>query len=133
LETGDDRLLKVLNKPGSAAQAVEVVSAVKAGGIGVGVILMVGAGGDRYAADHVEGTLRAVNAMDLGHGDFIYFSEMVIHPESDYERWTREAGIRPLPPEEMEAQKAALRRGFRFAEPTQPPKMATYDIREFLY
>ena len=133
LETGDDRLLKVLNKPGNSGQAVEVVSALKAGGVSAGVIVMVGAGGDRYAGDHVQGTIRAVNQMGLGRGDIIYFSEMVVHPGSMYERWSGEAGVRSLCPEGMSAQRAALKNGFRFSEPTRRPKMAAYDISEFLY
>jgi radical SAM superfamily enzyme YgiQ (UPF0313 family) len=133
LETGDDRLLEALNKPGGARQAVDVVRAARAGGVRVGVILMIGVGGRQYAESHVAASVDAVNAMGLGHEDFIYLSEMVVHPSSEYEGWAREAGIEPLRSAELEGQRRALASGFRFPDPSRPPKVATYDIREFLY
>ncbi len=60
LETGDDALLRFLNKPGSVQDAIEAVAALRAGGVSVGVILMAGIGGDRFAAEHVDA---------LGRGD----------------------------------------------------------------
>jgi len=133
LETGDDDLLRWLNKPGSAQEAITMVRNLKAGGVQVGVILMLGAGGDRYAASHLAGSVAAIRAMPLDEGDLIYFSELVMMPGSEYARRAKSAGIRALTPEEMAAQMQAMVAGFGFPVTGPAPKIARYDIREFLY
>ncbi len=132
VETGHDELLKGLNKPGSADEAKRTIIGVKEGGVNVGVIIMLGIGGDRYAQPHVEGTVTLLNTLPLGEGDLIYFSPLVIHPGSGYARWAEALGIRPLTEEEMREQEAAIRAGLRFTGPSKP-KLSPYDIREFLY
>jgi len=104
LETGDDALLRFLNKPGTVADAVDAVHALRAGGVSVGVILMAGIGGDRYAADHVAHSVAAIAAMDLGPGDQVYLSNYVSAPGTEYDALAAEAGIRPLTPGEIAAQ-----------------------------
>jgi len=133
IETGHDPLLRFLHKPSAAAEVVEVVRTLKAAGLQVGLILMVGIGGERYAAGHVEDTIRLVNALPLGAGDLIYFSEFLERPGSEYARQATAADLRPLSPPQQRAQRAALQAGFRFREPEHPPKMAAYDLREFIY
>lgn len=133
LETGDDDLLHWLNKPGSVQEAITMVHNLKAGGVQVGVILMLGAGGDRYAARHLAGSVAAIRAMPLGVGDLIYFSELVVTPGSEYTRRAERDGIRALTPDEMEAQRLAMIAGFGFPATAPAPQIARYDIREFLY
>lgn len=104
LETGDDALLDFLNKPGSVADAVDAVRALRAGGVSVGVILMAGIGGDRYAADHVAHSVDAVRAMHLGGNDQVYISNYVSAPGTEYDDRAAAAGIRALSPDETAAQ-----------------------------
>src|SRR5690606_10619734 len=52
METGHDALLRFLNKPGSAAELVQFVRDLKAAGLLVGLIVMVGVGGTEYKATH---------------------------------------------------------------------------------
>jgi len=132
VETGHDELLKGLNKPGSADEAKRTIIGVKEGGVNVGVIIMLGIGGDRYFQPHVERTVALLNTLPLGEGDLIYFSPLVIHPGSGYARWAEASGIRPLTEEEMREQEAAIKAGLRFTGPSKP-KLSTYNIREFLY
>jgi hypothetical protein len=131
LESGDEALLRFLNKPNTARQAIEAVKAIRAGGVAVGVVIMLGIGGDKYADDHVAHTIEAVNAMDLGPDDIIYFSEFVDPPDAPYNERAQVEGIRPLSRPDIWAQEAAMRAGFRFRDGR--PKISVYDIREFIY
>ncbi|MFQ6057740.1 MAG: radical SAM protein [Anaerolineae bacterium] len=133
LESGDEALLRFLNKPGTVEDALRAVATIKAGGVNVGVIIMTGIGGQQYAAHHVAHTIEAINAMPLGAGDIIYFSEFVEFPASEYARRAAEEGIVPLSREQIRAQTEAIRAGFVFPHPSQRPKISIYDIREFIY
>jgi len=131
LETGHDPLLEWLRKAGTTADAVSAVHSLKAGGVAVGVIVMIGIGGRRFARQHVADTIRAVNAMELGADDFVYFSEFVEPLDSEYHQIAAEEGVEPLTRAEMRAQMAAIRAGLQF--PGLPPRISVYDIREFTY
>ena len=131
LESGHDPLLRFVHKPGDRDAAVATVRAVKAAGLQAGVIVMIGLGGDRFAEGHVADTVAAVNAMGLGAGDLLYFSDLVEIPGTTYPRHAAADGIRSLTPAERLAQRRAIRAGLTFS--AVPPKIATYDIREFVY
>jgi len=131
LESGHDPLLAFVEKPGSSGDAIETVRAIKTAGLQVGVIVMVGLGGERFGEGHVADTIAAVNAMGLGAGDLLYFSDLVEIPGTTYPQLAAAEAIRPLTPAERRAQREAIRAGLRFAG--APPKIATYDIREFVY
>jgi hypothetical protein len=131
LESGHDPLLAFVRKPGTRAQAVETVLAVRSAGVGVGVILMIGLGGRRFAAGHVRDTIDAVNAMGLGAGDLLYFSDLVEVPGTSYPAIAASARVEALSPAERMEQLRAIRAGLRFAGPA--PKFARYDVREFVY
>ena len=66
LESGHDPLLEFVRKPGHAQDAIETVQTIKAAGINVGLIVMIGLGGDRFAAGHVADTIAVLNQMPLG-------------------------------------------------------------------
>jgi radical SAM superfamily enzyme YgiQ (UPF0313 family) len=134
LETGDPGLLSWLEKPGRPEHAVELVGALRAGGVAVGVIVLVGAGGERFDQRHVARTADVLSAMRLGPDDMIYFSEYVDDPSLAYGRHAAGAPeLQPLPPERARAQRDAITRSFRPADATRPPRRAGYDIREFVY
>ncbi len=133
LESGDPELLRFLGKPNTPGDVVELVQDLKAGGVAVGVIILAGAGGERYAEAHVRETANVVNAMPLDARDLIYFSELVDYPGSSYSQLAREAQIRPLDSVEIEGQMAALRGLFRFRPGAHAPKISYYDVREFVY
>jgi len=71
-----------------------------------------------------------INTLALDTGDILYFSEFVDEPGSEYAARAQEAGMRPLTGVEVRAQASAIRTGLRFEH---APKIAAYDIREFLY
>ncbi len=131
LESGNDDLLDFVRKPGSARDAIATVSAIKKAGLSVGVIVIAGLGGERFASAHVRDTLRVLDEMRLGKGDILYISDLVEEPAASYPSMARLAGIEPLPPDAIRAQRDHLRSGLAFD--AGPPRIATYDIREFVY
>jgi hypothetical protein len=131
LESGHDPLLAFVRKPATRDQAVETVRALKAGGVSVGVIVMAGLGGRRFAAGHAADTTRAINDMALDAGDLLYFSDLVEVPGTDYPRLAAAEDVRPLALDDRLAQIASIRAGLAFAG--LPPRAARYDVREFVY
>jgi hypothetical protein len=132
LESGCDDLLQFLGKPATAAEALVLVTRLREAGIQVGVIAMLGIGGDRFVERHVSETLAVVNTMRLGPQDILYLSPLAADPDSPYREQERQAGIRPLTEAETHAQLKALRAGLHF-DPRGRPKVAIYDIQDFVY
>lgn len=130
LETGDPFLLRWLNKPGTPEEALELVQNLKRAGIQVGLILLAGVGGRRFAEQHIRGTLHLLSRMPLGEGDLIYLSPLVIPEGSEYARRAEEDRVGVLTPEEVWAQVAGFQKAL-----TRPggPRISIYDIREFIY
>jgi hypothetical protein len=133
LESGDAELLRFLGKPNSPNEVVQLVRQVKAGGVAVGIIILAGAGGEKYATQHVLQTAEIVNAMPLDENDLVYFSELVDYNRSSYSALAQQAGIRPLTVEEIEEQMRQMRAGFRFRNDGHMPQVSYYDVREFIY
>jgi hypothetical protein len=68
--------------------------------------------------------------MELGAGDLLYFSEFVPHGTL-YETQVDARDLRPLSRPQMRAQRETITSGLRFG--SKRPRIATYDIREFVY
>lgn len=132
LESGDEAVFALLNKPGSPAQCVETVRRIKAAGIRVGVILLAGAGGERLAAGHVARSLEALAAMGLDAGDLVYISPLIVPADGEYAVKARELGTPPLSPAALDAQLQELRAGARAAGGGRA-QVALYHIEEWLY
>lgn len=131
LETAHDPLLRWLGKPGDASDAREAIDAMKKGGLSVSLILMCGAGGDRFEAGHVEESIAMVVNLDLDVGDVVYLSPFRLHDGSEYARRAVADGVRELGDSELEAQYRTLRDEIRARNPAL--QVARYDIEEFLY
>jgi radical SAM superfamily enzyme YgiQ (UPF0313 family) len=130
LETGHDPLLSFVRKPATRAQVVDTVRAVKEGGVHVGIIVMIGLGGETFAQAHVTDTIAALNDMPLDGDDLLYFSDLVEQPGTPYPALASERAIGPLSAERRAEQRRTIREGLRT---TSPPRVATYDVREFVY
>lgn len=131
IETGHDPLLEWMEKPSRSEEAVGMVRELKAAGIEVAPVFLVGPGGSHFADAHVLDTLRIVRDFPLGPGDRVYLSPFVPHEGSEYEERSRRDGIVPLAPEALDAQYALLRDGVLATHPEV--KVARYDLREYLY
>jgi hypothetical protein len=133
LESGDAALLRFLGKPNTPDDVVRLVNECKEGGVAVGLIALVGAGGARFDKTHVQATTQLINSLPLDENDLIYLSELVDTPDSAYSRLAVKAGIEPYGIQEVERQMLALRAGFRFNNREHAPRVSSYDIREFVY
>jgi hypothetical protein len=133
MESGSEPLLQFLKKPGRPADMVNAVRAMKKGGVAVGVIALLGAGGQQYSDAHIGGTVEALNAMPLDMDDIIYFSDLVVGDDIQYARDAAQAGLKPLSAEERVAQQRAIERQLTFSGARGTPHISRYDIREFIY
>ncbi len=131
IETGHDPLLEWMEKPSRSEDAVGMVRELKAAGLEIAPIFLVGPGGRHFADAHVLDTLRIVRDFPLGPGDRVYLSPFVSHEGSAYEERSRRDGIVPLAPDALDAQYALLRDGVLATHPGV--KVARYDLREYLY
>ena len=134
LETGDPDLLAWLGKPGAPVGAVDLVGSLHAAGLAVGIIVLLGAGGERFADAHASRTAEVLEAMDLQEDDLLYFSELVPEPGVEYGR--RAAGapdLEPLSPEDCAFQRQTILNLLRLTDHPAEARTATYDIREFVY
>jgi hypothetical protein len=132
LESGDDELLKFLNKPQTAAEAVELVHAARAAGLRVGIIVMAGIGGRAYWKRHVAATVATIAQMRLGVGDLAYVSAFEAPSHGPYAERARASGIVALDQTEVADQVDELLRAIAGVVESGA-RVAPYDIQEFLY
>jgi hypothetical protein len=133
MESGNTRLLEFLKKPGKPEDVLQAVRTIKEGGISVGVIALLGAGGHTYARDHVRDTVKLLNAMPLDLDDLIYFSELIEGEGMEYTRDAYDANLKPLTTEERIRQGEEIETALRFSQGGGIPHISRYDIREFVY
>lgn len=133
MESGSPQLLSYLNKPGRPEDVLHAVQAIKAGGVAVGIICLLGAGGQQYAQDHVRATISLINAMPLDLDDIIYFSELVENENLPYVQSAYQNALVPLSAQERIEQGDAIERNLKFSTEGGTPHISRYDIREFVY
>jgi hypothetical protein len=133
MESGSADLLRLLKKPGQPEDVVQAVKTIKAAGIAVGIIVLLGAGGQSYAKAHVRETVAAVNAMPLDLDDLIYFSELVESEGMDYTRDAYQQQLQPLTSAERIGQGEEIENQLVFSDDGGIPHISRYDIREFVY
>jgi hypothetical protein len=131
LETGHDPLLRYLNKPGGADEATEFVATLKAAGLKVAVIFMVGAGGRRFAVGHVRDSAALLARLPLTAGDIVYLSPFVVQAGSAYAARAAAEGLEPLDEAARTLQYRALRDAARAGAPAA--RVALYHLDEFVY
>ncbi len=133
LESGNDSLLRFINKPGTSGDALELVRRIKEAGLGAGIIAMAGIGGEQFSADHINDTVSLVKSMELGTGDILYISDFVSHPRSEYVKRCEAEGIEAISAEEILAQRGAIQGALDAQAAERGYKIAPYNIRNFIY
>lgn len=133
MESGDPELLRWLQKPGSPEQILRTVQAAKAGGVQIGLIVLVGAGGEAFFARHVRETVDLVRAMQLESGDCVYLSPLITVPDADYADRAARRNIRLLTPSEMAEQERLIRAGLNTTPSHNGPYVAHYEVEHFIY
>jgi hypothetical protein len=129
IETADPDLLAFLNKPGSPELMLSECQKLKAAGLNLGLIFMIGAGGQQYAQAHFKASTALLQALPLDSQDFIFLSEFVPHPDQPYFEQALQAGLIPL--SETELQHEIQR--WRAALNGLPAKCVPYHLQEFIY
>jgi hypothetical protein len=130
LESGHDPLLALARKPSTREEVVRTVRAIAGAGVSVGVIVIVGLGGGRFAEEHVRDTIATLNQMGLARGDLVYLSDLVEPHRPDYSAVAASASIRALTPDELQIQRRRICAGLEFG--AARAQVVTYDIREFV-
>jgi hypothetical protein len=133
VETGAPTLLNWLNKPATRERMQQAVANAKLGGLQVGVIILLGAGGERFFGAHVEQTISLLQSLPLTRGDFVYLSRLVEESGSDYARKAEQDGIEPLTPQRLAEQERLLRDGLSWGSQRNRPYVARYDVSHFVY
>jgi radical SAM superfamily enzyme YgiQ (UPF0313 family) len=131
LESGHEPLLRFINKPGGAEAAVDFITTLKAAGLRVGAIFMVGVGGRTFADGHLQDSISLIERLPLGRGDTIYLSPFVLHHGSAYADDAAREQIEALSDPELRDQQSTFTSAARRAHPQV--QVARYPIDEFLY
>jgi len=132
LESGNNQLLKFLNKPGSAQDALNAVRTIKSSGISAGIIVLLGAGGKQYEANHISDTVDIINQMNLDADDLVYFSELIESEGLEYSQKAFAENLKPLSSAERQEQRRRIEERLLFSD-SGTPHISTYDIRDFVY
>ncbi len=104
VESGDTDIREIYEKSWKESSLREIVSRLKAAGIGASVLTLVGAGGPDRAESHVEQTARLVESLDLGRGDFVFLLDQAEIRDSE----ASPTGFRSLQSEEKSEQQRRM-------------------------
>lgn len=129
IESADPGLLAFLNKPGSPELMRSECEKLKAAGLSLGLIFMIGAGGQNYARQHFEASVALLQSLPLDRGDLIFLSEFVPHPDQPYFTKAQQAGIVGF--SEAALQDEVTR--WRGALNDLPARRVPYHLQEFIY
>ncbi len=133
METGDGELMRWLRKPGNPDAIRHCVKTLKAARISVGLTVLLGAGGRKFAAAHERETARLLNALPLDRDDTIFFSPLDIDADGGYAMHTMAAGIECLTDAQMREQERAIRAALRFGGRRGAPALAHYEVEALVY
>jgi radical SAM superfamily enzyme YgiQ (UPF0313 family) len=133
LETGHDPLRNFLYKQGTASDLLNAVETMLACGVNVGLIVMVGIGGERFRASHLADTVELIRRMPLGRDDLIYISPFVPTPGTPYVEQAAAAGIQPLDQAALSVEEQRLRAALLSWARPRGVRISRYDVREFIY
>ena len=112
---------------------IATVTAAKQAGLQVGVIVLVGVGGEEFFESHVAETAHMLQTMPLGRGDYIYLSPLVGMPDTEYSEQSAAKGLTPLSAKRMAEQEQQLRAAFTSGPRLELPFIARYDVSHFVY
>lgn len=130
MESGSKRLLEFLEKYQNPEDIMEIVYKLKNEGINVGIIIMIGIGGDKFYEEHIGETVRILKSLPLDKNDIIYFSDFVIFEDLPYKEKAKREGIKELLKKEMEKQREVI---YKKIIPTSPALISFYNVLEFVY
>jgi radical SAM superfamily enzyme YgiQ (UPF0313 family) len=132
MESGSNTIRKLINKPGSAINLIRAVTHLKNEGFDVGLIMMLGLGGQQQAELHVRESIEVLKTLPLSSRDVIFFSPYYPDPQSPYAAVAAEQKWQALDKKELRLQHKIIKNALQNAW-AQAPRQGVYDIREFVY
>jgi len=96
LESGDDAVLKAIDKGATSAEMIEAGRKIKESGISLSLYVLLGIGGQERWEQHAEGTARVLNAVDP---DFIRARTLIVVPGTPLYDQVTSGEFRRLSPE----------------------------------
>ena len=130
LESGSDDVRSLLGKAGDAADAIAAVRRLRQCGLSVGMIILLGAGGDGLAQEHAEETVRALSSMSLDSGDIVFFSPL--RSGGRYQQQVQARGLGSLSEADMQKQRQTIE-SLLTPRADGGPRRAAYDVEDFVY
>ena len=131
VESGSAQVLELLGKPSTTKWWREQVLALASAGVSLGLIVLVGAGGEGLSRKHLQDTVDAFRQLPLGRDDIIYLSPLIAEPGGAFHEHLTKSGSRPFDDDEVEAELERFRDAFQGWRGPRP-RVARYDIRDFL-
>ena len=129
LETGSKKLLNFLEKNQNPEDFKKIFYKLKDAEINVGIIIMIGIGGDKFYEEHVNETVKILKELKLEKNDIIYFSDFVIFENLPYIEKAKKENVKILSEKEIEKQKNLI---YSLLTPS-PSLISFYNILEFIY
>jgi hypothetical protein len=128
LETGSRGLFRLLLRRDPLAMLGPQVARLHDAGLSVGLTVVVGLGGERWAEEHLAATVAFLEGLDLSAQDQVSLSPLVIEPGSPYSLWARAGDRIPLDPVALRAQTQAFEAALRPLTAAGGPRVAPYAI-----
>ena len=121
VESGDPAIRSAFGKDWADDALRATVGGLKAAGIGVGLVVLVGAGGRAMAGRHLDATASLLASLPMGAGDLVALVDA-----RSFDRSTVE-GLDPLSDDETARQVADLKGRSAGARPSKGPKVVAYN------
>lgn len=124
VESGCDELRRRMAKPGSAEAVRRRVLLAKKGGLAVGLMILLGIGGEEFSDRHVEETRNLLDSLSLSKEDIVFLSPLFVG-----EREEVLPGV-PAPPS---LERVIRREEKCFRDSLSGPRISRYDVEQFVY
>lgn len=93
LESGSAAVLELIRKGAAPGDMIEMARRAREANISLSAIVLLGAGGAALTEEHIQGTIRVVNAMQP---QYLSFLTAMIVPHTPLMTWTRRGEFQPL-------------------------------------
>ena len=138
IESGSYKVVKLFNEKINVTETLNIVNNIKDYGISVSIVVMVGVGGRKFDADHVEGSANIISQMNLENGDMIFLSPVVESDDARYLELIGKENLGILSPQEkvtqMEKLTKAIKEGFADMNGRSLGiPIVKYDLRESVF
>lgn len=130
IESGNERLMELVDKPANPQEILALVQSVKKAGVAMNLIFLVGLGGRALSEAHLSRSVDLVRPMPLQKTDRIYLSPLVIDPSQPYASVASREGWEALSLQELKDEIAQWQTALGRATQAQ---ISPYHIRQFIY